>query len=132
MTLETPVPALLFGAKPEVRDGVFVLVGGEIPAQLRQLGSVTTNGVRAVILSKIQADAAGLRYPFAASWITVRIHSSVKASRLTSTVVEALDGAGIRCVVVAGYAHNHLFVPENRTQEALAVLSAMSGGGAFS
>jgi hypothetical protein len=131
MSMETQLPALLLGAKPEVREGVFVLVAGEVPPQLRQLGRVTTNGVRSIILSKAEADAAGLRYPFVASWITVRIHSTVTAARLTNTVVEALQAAGIRCVVVAGFAHNHLFVPENRTEEALAVLAGVSRGGAF-
>lgn len=131
MTLETSSPSLIWGAKPEVRAGVYVLVRGAIPPQVCPLGSVTSDGVRSTVITKVQADAAGLGYPFAAAWITVRLHSAAKAARLTAAVVEALAVTGIRCVVVAGFAHNHLFVPHAQTEDTLAVLSGMSQGGAF-
>lgn len=131
MTLDTSLAEPLSGIRPEVRTGSYVLVGGEIPPQLNALGSVTTNGLRSFILTKAAADAAGLRYPFAAVWLAVRIHSSVKAARFAATVNDSLAGAGIRCVVVRGFAHTHLFVPEKRADDALAVLAGMTRGGAF-
>lgn len=131
MTLETRLPALLFGARPELRAGTYVLVGGEVPTRLKHLGSVVTDGVRSIVLTKAEADAAELRYPYAASWITVRIPASIKAERLSSTIIGTLREAGIPCVVVAGYAHSHLFVPQARTDDALAVMLGVSRGGAF-
>jgi hypothetical protein len=38
----------------------------------------------------------------------------------------ALAGAGIACNVVAGYHHDHLFVPWERREEALAILQRLA------
>lgn len=131
MTLETRLPEQLWGAKPEVRDGVFVLVSGEIPPHLHPLGSVTSHGVRSVSLTKAEADAAGLRYPFAAAWIAVRIHSAAKAARLTSTVVDTLAEAGIRSTVVAGFAHTHPLRAAGLLRGRPDRTGGMTRGGAF-
>jgi hypothetical protein len=45
---------------------------------------------------------------------------------LTATVATALAEAGIACNVVAGFHHDHLFVPWERREDALAILSDLS------
>ena len=59
--------------------------------------------------------------------VTLRVHSSLAAVGLTAAVATALTGVGISCNVVAGYFHDHLFVPVDRGQEAVEVLSSLAG-----
>ncbi|MFN4021083.1 MAG: ACT domain-containing protein [Erythrobacter sp.] len=65
--------------------------------------------------------------PFAR--ITLTVHSALEAVGLTAAVAGALAGAGIACNVVAGYHHDHLFVPWERREEALGVLLRLSQSG---
>ncbi|CAN5632029.1 ACT domain-containing protein [soil metagenome] len=58
--------------------------------------------------------------------ITLLVHSSLDAVGLTAAVAGALADAGISCNVVAGYFHDHLFVPEARSDEACALLRGLS------
>ena len=47
---------------------------------------------------------------------------------LTAAVSTALAGAAISCNVLAGFHHDHLFVPADRADEALDVLLALTTG----
>jgi hypothetical protein len=79
-----------------------------------------------LILSKNIAEKAGLAYSFIASWITFTVHSSLDSVGLTAAFSEALADKGISCNVVAGYHHDHLFVPKERAHEAMKVLNRLS------
>lgn len=54
------------------------------------------------------------------------MHSALEAVGLTAAVALALTDAGISCNVVAGFHHDHLFVPFGRAAEAVAVLEALA------
>ena len=58
--------------------------------------------------------------------ITLMVHSALEGVGLTAAVSGALAEAGIACNIVAGYYHDHLFVPWERRIEALAILKALS------
>ncbi|NBC88435.1 MAG: ACT domain-containing protein [Alphaproteobacteria bacterium] len=58
--------------------------------------------------------------------ITLTVHSDLEAVGLTAAVSSALAAEGIACNVIAGFHHDHLFVPWNRRMEALDVLDALS------
>ncbi|WP_143704548.1 ACT domain-containing protein [Porphyrobacter sp. TH134] len=58
--------------------------------------------------------------------ITLMVHSALDGVGLTAAVSGALAAAGIACNVVAGFHHDHLFVPWNRRDEALAILQRLS------
>jgi hypothetical protein len=60
--------------------------------------------------------------------ITLMVHSALEGVGLTAAVSGALAGAGIACNVVAGFHHDHLFVPWERREEALAVLERLAAG----
>jgi len=66
--------------------------------------------------------------------ITLRVHSSLEAVGLTAVVAEALRADNIPANVVAGYYHDHVFVPWDRRDAALGALvqvrdqSRASGG----
>ena len=62
--------------------------------------------------------------------ITLRVHSSLKAVGLTAAVAAALTTRSISCNVVAGFHHDHVFVPAARADDAMAALSELSASAA--
>jgi len=58
--------------------------------------------------------------------ITLQVHSSLEGVGLTGAVSSKLAEAGLPCNMVAGYHHDHLFVPWDRGEEALKLLEQLS------
>jgi hypothetical protein len=58
--------------------------------------------------------------------ITLGIHSSLAAVGLTAVVAGALAEAKIPANVVAGFYHDHIFVPWSRRDETMELLRALS------
>lgn len=58
--------------------------------------------------------------------ITLMVHSALEGVGLTAAVSTALARHKIACNVVAGYHHDHLFVPWERRDEALAILQRLA------
>ena len=58
--------------------------------------------------------------------ITLQVHSALDGVGLTATMATALAEAGIACNVVAGFHHDHLFIPVNRADDAFSLLEALS------
>lgn len=79
-----------------------------------------------LILERNKADTYGLLYEFVAAWITLNVHSALEAKGLTAKVATALAKQDISCNVVAGYYHDHLFVPYQEGNKAIDVLKALS------
>lgn len=57
--------------------------------------------------------------------ITLMVHSALEGVGLTAAVSGALADAGIACNVIAGFHHDHLFVPWERRDEALVLLQRL-------
>jgi len=58
--------------------------------------------------------------------ISLTVHSDLAAVGLTAAIATALAGAGISANVVAGYFHDHVFVPWAARQRALATLKGLT------
>lgn len=58
--------------------------------------------------------------------ITLTVHSDLEGVGLTAAVASALAEAGIACNVIAAFHHDHLLVPWERREEALAILRQLS------
>lgn len=58
--------------------------------------------------------------------ISLSVHSSLSAVGLSAAMAKALADRDISCNIVAGYHHDHLFVPWPRRHDALAALAALS------
>lgn len=125
---ERDLAKLLRNMRPEFHPGryVFTTVAGEPPVGLRPVVTVAEAEGLTLVLAKGEADAAGLGYDYEAAWITLRVHSALDAVGLTAAVAGALAEAGLSCNVVAGFHHDHLFVPHERGAEAMAVLEALA------
>jgi ribosomal protein S18 acetylase RimI-like enzyme len=75
-----------------------------------------------LILTRSEADLAGLAYGYVAARITLRVNSALADVGLTATFSRILADAGISCNVIAGLAHDHLFVEWDQGARALALL----------
>ncbi len=125
---ETNLDRLLAAMSAELVEGVFVFVTvdavpeGLTPRMVFQEAEGTT-----LILQKTQAEQAGLPYEFPSRMITLNIHSSLDAVGFMARIATALAAEGMGVNPVAGFYHDHLFVPEDRASDAMAALRALSG-----
>ncbi|MCM2415904.1 ACT domain-containing protein [Streptomyces sp. RKAG290] len=129
MTAEKDLRTLLSDLRPELHPGRYVYVtvpDGVVPAGTAPVVTVGEAEGLTLVLAEAEAAAAGLAYSYVAGWITLRVHSALEAVGLTAAVSLALTDAGISCNVVAGFHHDHLFVPRDRAAEAVAVLQALA------
>lgn len=62
--------------------------------------------------------------------ITLGVNSSLEAVGLTAAVAATLTAIGISANIVAAFHHDHVFVPADRADDALACLVRMKGGAA--
>jgi hypothetical protein len=79
-----------------------------------------------VILEHAAAERLGL--PAGPAWacITLTVHSALEAIGMLAAVSARLAEAGVSCNPVAGYYHDHLFVPWDARQRAVEALEALS------
>ncbi|HEY6965023.1 MAG TPA: ACT domain-containing protein [Erythrobacter sp.] len=108
---------MLAGMAPvlDARRWAFMLVGGAPPDDTFAL--IREDEGTTAILPAAEGDFAR---------ITLMVHSALDGVGLTAAVAGALAGRGIACNVVAGFHHDHLFVPWARGEEALEVLRGLA------
>jgi hypothetical protein len=111
---------MLAGMAPvlDERAWRFALIEGEPPADAFALIR-EDEGTTAIVPGEGGAFAR----------ITLQVHSALDGVGLTAAVSGALAEAGIACNVVAGFHHDHLFVPWARRGEALGLLRGLSQAG---
>jgi uncharacterized protein len=121
MSGETDLSVLLREMAPRLHDGayVFTTITGPLPANAEPVVTVREAEGTTLVLRRSEADLLGLPYDYPAAWITLEAHSALAAVGLTAAVSAALAEAGISCNVVAGYFHDHLFVPYDRAADAV-------------
>ncbi|MFE9016705.1 ACT domain-containing protein [Streptomyces cyaneofuscatus] len=128
MSGERDLRKLLSGMRPELNPGryVFTTVDSGLPPGLTPVVTVAEREGMTVVARKEEADAAGLAYEYVAGWITLRVHSALEAVGLTAAISRELASVGLSCNVIAGYYHDHLFVPYGRAQEAVSLLEGLA------
>lgn len=134
MSGETDLSNLLKGMRPVLQDGVFVFAtlrpdAMQMVGKLRPLGQFREEEGLTLILGAAEASEAGLEASGPMRQITLTIHSALEAVGLTAAFSTALTAAGISANVVAGYYHDHIFVPERDAERAMTALRALSSGG---
>lgn len=119
---------LLQTLEPQLNPGVQVFVRLPLDTSLATVASLTplatfreAEGLT-LVLDEAAAAQDGLPVLFRAAWITLNVHSDLHAVGLTAAVATALVQAGISCNVLAAACHDHLFVPVELAQQALACL----------
>jgi len=130
MSGERNLTTLLRTMRPELQSGVFVFCSVAPDADLaftpppllvfREREGIT------LVVRRDEAERAGLSHQFAWRLITLSVHSALDAVGFLATVTTRLAAAGIGINAVSAFHHDHLFVPEDRAEEALQLLREMS------
>ncbi len=126
---ETNLDILLKTMQPEMQPGdyVFCTVTDDRKLDLAAVFMYfkEAEGIT-LVLNKETADQWGLAYSFVASWISLRVHSSLQAVGLTAAFSSTLAEADISCNVVAGFYHDHIFVDKKDAASAIRLLQKMA------
>jgi hypothetical protein len=130
---EIDLATLLRSMEPILHDGAFVFsTSEELPSPEHLAAAIALfhepEGTT-LVLPADRAGTAGFVWSDPMAWISLTVHSSLKAVGLTAAVAGALRDAGIPCNVVAAFYHDHLFVPLDSADAALAALHRLSGTG---
>ena len=132
MSGERDLARLLASLTVTSRAGEFAFVARPAPdlaLATVALAMVTEDEGITYVLPCEVADARGLPYDFRAAWLTLGVHSALDAVGLTAAFASALARRGIACNVLAGFHHDHLLVPADRRDDALAVLADLARDG---
>ena len=128
---ETDLALMLATLTVERRDGdfTFVSVPGWPTDELAAVAHavIVEDEGTTMVLRVDDARAAHLSYDVEMAWLTLAVHSSLDAVGLTAAFSRALGDDGISCNVLAGYHHDHLLVPVDRADDAIAALHALRG-----
>lgn len=130
MTGETQLATLLRSLDPELAAPEVVFVSfadaqyGDY-ADLQPLAMVQEAEGMTLVVQKALADQFQLAYDGVFQCITLNVHSSLQAVGLTAAVSRQLAQRGISANVLAGYYHDHIFVPAQQADTALSALKAI-------
>ena len=117
---------MLAGMEPALRDGSYRFVPHGPDEDFIDLLHRTFAMVREdegmTLVIRARRDDPGPLF----AGITLQVHSALEGVGLTAAVATALAEASIPCNVIAAYHHDHLFVPWERREEALAILKQLS------
>ena len=127
---ETDLTALLASMSAQLAPGRYAFAtlpgGGPVPPGLSPLLAFHEAEGITLVLPPEQARAQGLTHDFPCRMITLGVHSALGAVGFIARVAAELAQHGIAVNPVSGFHHDHLFVPEDRADEALALLKALA------
>ena len=131
MAGEKDLGKLMASLSLRLREGDFVFctiagAGYGDFAECFPLASLSEDEGLTLVLTRENADKAGLRYESIYKCITLGAHSSLDAVGLTAAVSGKLAERGIGANVMAAYFHDHIFVPAEKADAALSALDEFS------
>lgn len=131
MTGETDLNRLIARLSPRLIDGEFVFCTfpdsryGDF-SDLEPVAAIAEPEGLTLVVPKSKADERSLRYTSVFRMITLRVRSSLDAVGLTAAFSGKLAEHGIGSNVVAGFYHDHIFVPLDMAGAAVAALRELS------
>lgn len=130
---ETNLARLIGGMKPRLRDGVYVFAtlppGQAVPPVVEPVMVFREAEGRTFILTEEEAGKVGLDATFRCRMITLEIHSALEAVGFVAAITTRLAASGMGVNPVSAFYHDHLFVPADRAEEAVALLEEMAREG---
>ena len=121
--------ALLAGMSPELDGNSYVFATTDAPEEFAHLNPImrfTEREGETLILKSEEARGSGITCSGDYARITLKVHSSLEAVGFLAAVCSELVKKGISTNAVAGYYHDHIFVPIGRAGEALETLVQLS------
>ncbi|MFW9991490.1 MAG: ACT domain-containing protein [Candidatus Odinarchaeota archaeon] len=123
--------SLLKSMEPELREETYVFCS--IPGKkysgmnLEPLLMFNEDEGVTIIVEKEIADDHSLSYSAIWSLITLTVHSDLTAIGFLAKLTKELADSGISVNVVSAYYHDHLFVPVEKSKDAMQILKDMAG-----
>ena len=109
--------------EPRRRPGAFVFVAA--PADGAEVhASIVEDEGTTLVVPQADADRLGLAYDGTWAWLSLTAETSLADVGITAAFSAALAAAAISCNVLAALHHDHLLVPVERADDAVAVLAA--------
>ncbi|MAK61498.1 MAG: ribonuclease H family protein [Ponticaulis sp.] len=129
MVGETNLDALIRSMQPVLKPNTFVFADYSetpCPPELEPVMVFQEAEGQTLIITREMAERYSLPYSFPCRQITLNIHSSLEAVGFLAAITTQLARHGIPVNAVSAFFHDHLFVPEDRADEALSALKAMA------
>jgi hypothetical protein len=108
------------------REWVFCTVTESATDALNPIATFEENEGRTVVIEQATAQARGLKAIFPSRLITLRVYSDLNAVGFLAVVTTELAKHGIATNAFSALHHDHLFVPKDRAEEAIAILNDLS------
>jgi hypothetical protein len=108
------------------RPGRWCLITGiDVPGHVVVAATIVEDEGLTAVVSVADAEQLGIEPDFVAAWLTLDVHSSLEDIGLTAAVSTALAAEGIACNVLAAFHHDHLLVPFDEADRAIAILHGL-------
>lgn len=134
MQPESDLKALLAKMDPILQEDeyVFCSVTSDKFSKMRSppIGSFHEAEGITIILKKDTAEQEELDYDFPSRMVTFNVHSSLNAVGFLAAITEKLAAHGISVNAISAYYHDHIFVPTERTEEVMRLLSELANNSA--
>ncbi|MBW4521921.1 MAG: ACT domain-containing protein [Scytolyngbya sp. HA4215-MV1] len=130
MSGEKHLSQLLQAMQPKLQpeDYVFCSVSIEQATSLAAtpIGQFCESEGMSLILTRTDAEKSGFHYEYCSRMITLNIHSSLEAVGFLAVILGNLAEHGISVNPVSAYYHDHLFVPIEKAEQVMHLLSNLS------
>ncbi len=130
MAGQTDLKRLLATMTPELLPGIHVFAtlppDAPVPDNVDPVMVFREREGTTLIVLEDEARAAGLEALFRCRMVTLNIHSSLEAVGFLAAITARLAATGMGVNPVSAFYHDHLFVPADRAEEALALLAELA------
>ena len=131
MSAETNLATLIRNLEPRTLPATYVFCSVEDAdygalSHTSPLSSFAEPEGLTLVLTRESADEESLAYEGTFRCISLQVQSSLEAVGLTAAVTGELAAHDISANVIAGYHHDHIFVPSHQAESALRLLENMS------
>ena len=128
---ETDLDRLIVSMEPVLHPGTYVFATVDHTKNCDYLLPVlqfTEREGKSLILTRERAINDGIEFEFPCRMITLNVHSALEAVGFLARITRRLADLQMGVNPVSGFYHDHLFVPEDRAEDAMAELQKMIAG----
>lgn len=130
MSGEKDLEKLMLSMSPVLKEEVFVFCTGV----QEKISDFSINPVcrfvedegESYVITREEAEQAGIEYEYPCRMITLFIHSSLEAVGFLARITAAFAENGLSVNPVSAFYHDHIFVPEDKADASLDVLMNLS------